>query len=1439
VKATSASSTSGIGTRRSQSNPAFTGRGIPSEAKGTRASALRLVVLLALTAAALLALTAAPASAVQLRTHQTSFATFTGQNPQALAVDQSNGDIYAISTETDTVSRFNSSGSPKNFTAGPNADTNTLTGLSFENYPSLAEIAIDNSGGPSNGNIYVTQSTTGQVKVFSSSGAPLGALTGSGTPAGGFGEDCGVAVDQSNGNVYIASYENRVWRYSPTGATVVEANYSGGIATSINPCQLAVASGSLYVHNWQETPNIGVGPLRKYATSAFALGAPPSPSSTLLDGKATAVATDPSNGNVYVDEGNKISVFDPSGASLYSFGSAADFGSASAGVAVRLGGGNAYVADPTNHQIDVYGPFSAPPPLVTTEPATGIGHTKATLHGHLDPNNSLPITSCQFEWGIDTGYTGGILPCAEGSSFTSPADVSAELTGLAPGTTYHFRLHVSTSSSGFSGEDRSFQAIPASSVPELSTGQASSLSSTSAELRGSINPNAHPLTGCHFEYVSDIAFYATGFTDLSSGGSLPCDQAPGSIPADFEDHPVSATVTGLDPATVYYFRLSAANANGAANGAGALVPGPPLVETTGSPVRTATTARLDSRVGPHGAATAYHFDYVSDSEFQASGFASAQSTPDASLVTDEVQELFLVGIEAGNFKLSFGGDTTPDLPFDASAAQVQAALRALPSIGSPNVTVTRSAELQEKKYFVTFTGSLGGTDVAQLTILNGTPPLNRTPVVRTLVSGGPGDRISFVSAAVQNLNPATTYHYRVVADNGNSDGPVFGDEMTLTTRASDVPLTHGRFPGPPGSDRAWEQVNTPDTGGNPVSRGAIAISDSGDRALYNVSGGNPGSETGTLFNQLFAERTPTGWQTRRIYPTRAEAPESAWTAPAGPSDLSQLVAVNYSTGGGLNADTWRISPGAQPQRLSDVPISTWLAFTAVSDDASRVITLLKGSFDPDHPVAPAPPLSSADQNLYDVSSGTPHLVSLLPDGSVPTCGAGRVGPQATFVSGLFTQRRAQHWVSADGSHVFFPSQGSGNCTFGPTQLYVRDLNADTTTLISSPPLSGPNCGAQFIKSTPGAVFFWTQNRLAADDAVHTGSCGFGEGKDGDVYRYDLGGGPGAIECVTCVVPGLAADVLTESDSDASGVITVSDDGSRVYFASPNRLVAGAATDPRGIYRVDVASGDVAYVAPNWFRGAGESSSKGNAVNPDGSVYVFRSDDPGLNALNGPRNGGTQQYYRYDDTDRSLVCVSCPSGGGLPRADVPPSLGSGGQQLGPNLNLLSAAGDVLGFSTPTPLVSADQNTAAPSHDQTAGIDAYEWRDGALHLISDGLTSAAGASTAPAINGVTPSGRDVFFVDAAQLTPDAIDAYQRLYDARIGGGFEFPNPPPPCPLEVCQGTPKGSPDDPSPSSATFSGAGNSTPHFKKHRKHHHRKHHKRAHHRAANHNRRAAR
>ena len=431
------------------------------------------------------------------------------------------------------------------------------------------------------------------------------------------------------------------------------------------------------------------------------------------------------------------------------------------------------------------------------------------------------------------------------------------------------------------------------------------------------------------------------------------------------------------------------------------------------------------------------------------------------------------------------------------------------------------------------------------------------------------------------------------------------------------------------------------------------------------------------------------------------------------------------------------------------------------------------------------------RNLYDVGSSPPQLVSLLPGDLVGPCGT---------EEGLHDD---SYWISDNGSLVYFEARAATPCVglAAPSaELYVRDIPGNQTKLISGPQLSGPDCGGDLVKSTPGAVFFTTQSRLDPEDVVSS-ACSGGN----DVYRYDIG--DGTLDCLTCVIADLQVDVVGAGPDK----IAVSDDGSRLYFTTTRRLLPDAPADGQsGVYRIGVASGELAYIVPgSAVSGAGGTVGTAaitSGLSADGTVLVFSSDADFVNPLGGVSdNDGGIQYYRYSDSDRSLVCASCPQDGSPPGAEleIPLHVVTAGRNL--NGRSLSADGGTFAFVTPVPLVGADQNTPPPGDDPSAGTDVYEWRDGRPILVTDGLTNWA---LAPAVMGVSPAGHDVYFVASAAYTPDAPDALPRLYDARIGGGFSFPKPPPPCPLEVCQGTPKGAPEEQEPASRNFSGSGNLT-------------------------------
>jgi hypothetical protein len=97
-------------------------------------------------------------------------------------------------------------------------------------------------------------------------------------------------------------------------------------------------------------------------------------------------------------------------------------------------------------------------PAVQTLAAEGVEPTSGTLMGTLNPGG-LSAT-WYFEYGTTTNY-GSKTPNESVGSSTSMLNVSAPLTGLAAGTTYHFRL-VATSSAGTSrSSDATFVTSPA------------------------------------------------------------------------------------------------------------------------------------------------------------------------------------------------------------------------------------------------------------------------------------------------------------------------------------------------------------------------------------------------------------------------------------------------------------------------------------------------------------------------------------------------------------------------------------------------------------------------------------------------------------------------------------------------------------------------------------------------------------------------------------------------------------------------------------------------------------------------------------------------------------------------------------------------------------------------------------------------------------------
>ena len=148
------------------------------------------------------------------------------------------------------------------------------------------------------------------------------------------------------------------------------------------------------------------------------------------------------------------------------------------------------------------GQCHAQPPISTTGVASNVGATTANLAGSVNPNGLA--TTYHFDYGTTKSY-GSQAPAApdpSAGSGTTAQNESANLTGLSPGTTYHYRIEATNSAGTTFGSDQTFTTT---TPPTVVSGSASSVGSTTATFGGSVNPNGQSST-YHFDYGTDTNY---------------------------------------------------------------------------------------------------------------------------------------------------------------------------------------------------------------------------------------------------------------------------------------------------------------------------------------------------------------------------------------------------------------------------------------------------------------------------------------------------------------------------------------------------------------------------------------------------------------------------------------------------------------------------------------------------------------------------------------------------------------------------------------------------------------------------------------------------------------------------------------------------------------------------------------------------------------------
>ncbi|HEV7481650.1 MAG TPA: hypothetical protein VGO13_00970 [Solirubrobacterales bacterium] len=887
-------------------------------------------------------------------------------------------------------------------------------------------------------------------------------------------------------------------------------------------------------------------------------------------------------------------------------------------------------------------------------------------------------------------------------------------------------------------------------VPDATTLRASGFAPGAATLNATVNPSGVELdpglAGCRFEWAEAGHPYEH---------QVPCDKSAAQIGSGTSPVSVHAEISGLTAGRSYHFRLVASNpattlAEEPSRGADVSF-GPPLIESGSALHVSATDATLQAQVNPNNVDTHARIEYVTQADFEAHGFSESATTREADL--------------------------------------------------------------------------------------------------------GPAGSTQSASFDIAGLEATTTYRYRVLAE--NVLGAVEGPELTFTTQGA---TAASLLP----DDRGWELVSPPDKHGSPIEplsgsigEGGIVQAAADGSALTYIAHGSitsaPPANRSPVESQLLAHRGSAGWSSEDI----TTANEAATGIKAGHGTEYRFFSTDLARAAltpegftplspqATEATPYLRQPGGEYEPLvnaGNVPEGTKFGHQCDAPMAPCPPEVISATPDLRHIVLKSGvPLveGTTKAGLYEWSDGALQLLDQIPSGTKLRCGgAGQACVAAASATLGNESSQVRGAISNDGSRVVFGSS---------TKLFLRDLTSEETIQLDVAQAGCGSCssgGATFQLASPDGsrIFFTDPNPLTAVSG------------NADLYECAILEAEGEL---SCQLTDLTPKVGGESAAVQGTVIGAAEDGSSLYFVAkgalstqPNPEGESAQAGQPNLYRYDAATQSTRLIAVlagadsnDWLAGndATELGNLTSRVSPDGRWLAFMSQRPltgydNRDALSGERD---EEVFLYDAGQGSLVCASCnPSGArplgrqiapGLPRPLIDTTSLWDGSWLAASIpgwthfslsgalsqsRYLSNSGRLL-FNAQDALVPADSNgtgdvyefeppqgTGQPaSNDCTASSPGYHPASGGcISLISSGTSGQESAFL-----DASESGDDVFFLTASRLSAKDEDAAYDIYDARVGGGEPEVVKPVECSGDACQ-QPAVPPNDATPGSLTFNGAGN---------------------------------
>jgi hypothetical protein len=1002
--------------------------------------------------------------------------------------------------------------------------------------------------------------------------------------------------------------------------------------------------------------------------------------------------------------------------------------------------GNVYVTTDANavlHGAYVLGEA----PTIEAPVVTG---TSATLKGTV-VSGGLGVTY-RFEYSAD-GVEWARAPAvdADAGIAAGTVEVEAKVSGLTGSQRYRARLVQDRAAAGGVASSATVEFTTPPSAPAIAGTVAAPIADTSATFNAHLDPQ-NEATSYRFEYgTADCA--------ASPCAALPLAQAEGG-----GLRLVAQTATGLQPGTLYHYRLVAVNATGPTAGpdatfetaaAGRWLPDDRGYELV-TPADTGAVIPAATLFG--GVDGAGCFNTFSVSPSGASVLFGSKGGALPGMVVNGLYDLY------ESARGTDGWSTTSKSPPTIESAHPQGAL-----CGS-----------SDHRYSTLLTG--GGEDEGGLVIGGEPTSYLRVPgAVDPACSPASQGRFELVGCGTLGTDPRANAEW--IDDDGSH--VVFTASKKLETAG-------------PADGRRAIYDRTPGGPTRVVSLLPGGVTPSGDSFFQNAS-----EDGGTV---SFSTAEPIG-AGATLFVHR----EDGTTIPlATGSSVPAGSTLTCTPGSGVSATSKTVQ---WLRNGSDTPGATAPTYTTVAADAGKAIqcqafagNATAGATQTSNPpvlvepvpggAPPAPPGAiAAPSQSGTINVPGPSAARTL------TCATGTWGGSPAF---SFRWYRNGVLIPGETASTLAIPAGS-QAVAASFQCAVTGTNA----------AGGVTRASANRNTSPAPANVLTASAVTKGLTIEPA----GISEDGGKAFYVQAGNVFSVDTATGV------RTMVASGGDAAPV-NVSADGSHVYFiatavlsgAEENAFGARAEAGKSNLYVWAEDGGGAHFIAVldpadagplrSWAGAVGPTvnASKGLANDPsrssrDGRVLLFESRAD----VTGYDSGGHVEIYYYDDERGSIECVSCPPGGMPAAGDA--SLQRVSSAVEPDAptsalvriqNLTADTGTVF-FQTEDALVPGDVNST---------WDVYEWKRGQqAYLISSG-TGALPSH----LYGMSANGNDVFFASSERLVPQDASTVTSIYDARRGGGFAVAQPRQACQGDACQPSSGSSPSFSRPGSAELSGPGN---------------------------------